>query len=425
MKKPVRCVNIDWLEVHCYEPLLGTLNAAYFRRNGYNVEEREYGTRVYREMFTILDDHGYGLIEVRRNPASQGTLGIHSENECHIRLCNRTCYFDNAADLLQLFLSKHQYYNVRISRVDICLDFSTFDKGDDPTAFVRRYFRHKYAKINQGRISSHGADTWSGQEWNSLSWGAKSSPVYTKLYDKTLELYNPKFNTFGKPYIRQAWLLSGLIDDLDRCTLNGEQVKVWRVEFSLTSAVKNWVRIELDGKAENYQSLRNDLSVYSNRERILLMFMSLARHYFRFKYYEEGKRKDRCPDKILFDWQQSECVYKIGRNDYALRPDSKNINQWAKLLGMLEEYRNVTGNYDTHKAATVVVNAIKDDILTAQQADRFSKEETIFLRRLINIRLAHPEFTYDAAVDLVRDFLNIKDRTLPKSEYNKQEKAVQ
>ena len=183
-----RCVNLDWLELHAYEPIMTSLNADYFRRHGFHVEEREYGTRVYKEMFTLLDEHGYGMIEIRRNPASQGPEGIHKFNECHIRLTNRTCYWDNAAEMLNEFVLKHQYYNVRISRVDICYDFSTFDKGDDPAAFIRRYFKHKYAKINQGRIHSHGEDTWSGQEWNILSWGSKTSPLSTKMYYKTMEL---------------------------------------------------------------------------------------------------------------------------------------------------------------------------------------------------------------------------------------------
>ena len=410
-----RCVNLDWLEVHAYEPIMQPHTAAYFRNKGYHVEEREYGTRVYREMFTILDNHGYGLIEVRRNPASQGTLGIHSENECHIRLTNRTCYFDNAAKLLDEFLTKHGYYNVRISRVDICLDFTAFDKGDDPSSFVRRYFKHRYAKINQGRIHSHGEDTWSGQEWNSLSWGSKSSPVSTKMYDKTLELYNPKFNTFGKPYIRQAWLLSGLIDNLDTCTLKGQSVKVWRVEFSLTSSVRNWVPIEIDGKRHNYQSLQNTLETYYSRDKILVMFASLARHYFRFKYYEEGQRKDRCKDKILFEWKAMEVVYKVGRNDYALGKENKYAKRWSRLLTLLETYRNETGNYDNHKAAQLLINAIKDDCLKDEQANRFSKEEYVFLRRLLSLRLSHPEFSYEASVEFIKQMMQITDRTLPKS----------
>ena len=124
----IRCVNLDWLEVHAYEPPLQPHNAAYFRSRGYVVHEREYGTRVYREMFTLEGSDGEPLLEVRRNPASQGLGGIHAAEECHVRLKNRTCYFDNAAILLLNFLNFHGYTEVRISRIDLCMDFERFDK---------------------------------------------------------------------------------------------------------------------------------------------------------------------------------------------------------------------------------------------------------------------------------------------------------
>lgn len=408
-----RCVNLDWLELHAYEPIMGTLNADYFRRNGYHVEEREYGTRVYKEMFTILDSQGYGMIEIRRNPASQGLGGIHAFNECHIRLTNRTCYWDNAADMLNKFVIKHQYYNVRISRIDLCYDFKTFDKGDDPAAFIRRFLKHKYSKINQGRIHAHGEDTWSGQDWNSLAWGSKTSPVSTKMYDKTMELYNAKLGTYKKPYIRQAWLLCGLIDDIDRCTLNEETQRIWRVEFSLTSAVRNWVPIELDGITKNYQSLQNTLDVYTSRDRILVMFASLAHHYFRFKYYEEGKRKDRCKDKILFEWKDVETTYKVGRPDSALGNGNKLFSQWNRLLTMLEPFRHNLDTDDKRAAFDVVVNAVKDEIMRSNLNNPYSTQELNQLKLLIKLRLDHPEFSYDVAVDLVKHFLRINDNTLP------------
>lgn len=410
-----RCINIDWLELHAYEPLMGILNADYFRRNGYHVEEREYGTRVYREMFTILDSHGYGMIEIRRNPSSQGLHGIHQFNECHIRLTNRTCYWDNAADMLNNFVRKHQYYNVRISRVDICLDFATFDSGDDPAAFIRRFLKHKYSKINQGRIHAHGEDTWSGQDWNSLSWGSKSSPVSTKMYDKTMELLNAKLGTYNKPYIRQAWFLSGLIDDIDRCTLNGEQQRIWRVEFSLMSSVKGWVPIELDGKRYNYQSIRNTLEVYSSRENMIVIFASLAQHYFRFKYYEEGKRKDRCKDKKLFRWREVEQTYKIGKPDTALGLGNKIFEQWNRLLIMLERFRPNLQTTDLQDAYNVMVAAVKDEVMRANLNNPYSTNELNTLKLLMKIRLDHPEFSYDAAMDLVRSFLHINEKTLPTS----------
>ena len=408
-----RCVNLDWLELHAYEPLMGTLNADYFRRKGYHVEEREYGTRVYREMFTILDSHGYGMIEIRRNPSSQGLHGIHQFNECHIRLTNRTCYWDNAADMLNNFVRKHQYYNVRISRVDICLDFATFDSGDDPAAFIRRFLKHKYSKINQGRIHAHGEDTWSGQDWNSLSWGSKTSPVSTKMYDKTMELLNAKLGTYNKPYIRQAWLLSGLIDDIDRCTLNGETQRIWRVEFSLMSSVRGWVPIELDGKTHNYQSIRNTLEVYSSRENMIVIFASLAQHYFRFKYYEDGKRKDRCRDKILFRWREVEQTYRIGSPDTALGPGNKMFEQWNRLLIMLERFRPNLRTTDLQDAYNVMVAAVKDEVMRANLNNPYSTNELNTLKLLMKIRFDHPEFSYDAAMDLVKGFLHINEKTLP------------
>lgn len=407
-----RCINLDWLELHAYEPLLGTLNADYFERHGYRVERREYGTRVYREMFTILDEHGYGMIEIRRNPASQGLHGIHAPNECHIRLTNRTCYWDNAADMLNDFVRKHQYYNVRISRVDICLDFATFDTGDDPAAFIRRYFKHKYAKINQGRITSHGEDTWSGQEWNSLSWGAKTSPVSTKMYDKTMELFQAKLGTYKKPYIRQAWVNCGLIDDIDRCTLNGETQRIWRVEFSLTSAVRGWVPIELDGKQHNYQSIRNTLEVYSTRENMLCIFASLCQHYFRFKYYEEDKRKDRCKDKRLFVWKEIEQTYKIGEPSSVLGTGHKEFDKWNRLLLMLEQFRPNLRTNDLTAAYDIIVNAIKDEVMRSNLLNPYDTKELMILKKMIETRINFPQFSYDVALDYVKKLLNINDKTL-------------
>lgn len=407
-----RCVNLDWLEVHAREPIGSVLNAEYYRAKGLSIREREYGTRVYREMFVIYGTDYEPLLEVRRNPASQGLNGIHDSNECHIRLVNRTCYFDNAAKWLDQFLKSYGYTDVRISRVDICLDFVMFDKGDDPQAFVRRYFRHKYAKINQGRISGHGEDTWTGQEWNSLSWGSKSSAVTTKLYNKTMELYDVKTDSFRKPYIRQAWMLCDLIDDWQRVTKNGEPVQVWRVEFSLRSAVKNWVPIELDGHQGKYQSLRNTLEVYYNRAQMLVMFASLANHYFRFKKYKKGKRKDRCPDKILFDFSGEEITYKIGRPDYAAGSGNTYRQMYARLIAKIRMYQESHNTPEVFKACEVLISSMTEDNLRSDMANPWSREELEFLRSLLRYRTNHGELSVEVCMREVKKLLAITDRTI-------------
>lgn len=407
-----RCVNLDWLEVHAREPVNQPRDATYYMEKGFIVHVRDYGTRVYRQMFVLEGNDGENLLEIRRDPASQGLNGIHDPNECHIRLCNRTCYFDNAAQAFSQFLSEHGYTDIRISRVDICLDFVKFDKGDDPQAFVRRYFRHKYAKINQGRINTHGEDTWTGQEWNSLSWGSKTSAVTTKMYNKTMELHDTKTDTFKKPYIRQAWQLCHMIDNWQRCTLNGEVVYVWRVEFSLRSSVKGWVPIEIDGNPKNYQSLRNTLECYEGRDKLLVMFASLANHYFHFKKYKIGRRKDRCADKILFDFSGTQITYKLSTNDPIAGSGTKLQDRWQQLINKIRAFQSTHPGPEVFKACEVLISTMTEDGERNDLANPWSREELETMRWLMNIRTKHRELDYEAAMKEVKKLLNITNRTI-------------
>lgn len=163
------CVSVDWLEVYCLESNdRYPCNADYFRTKGYFVNERDYGTRQYAEMFTIEDEHGEPWIEIRRNPMSgQSVFSGLNPMSTHIRLVNRHCYFDDAIEKLRNFLTLHDYIFKRIFRIDICRDFEYFDSGDDPAKFCRRYLANKYAKINQCHLSAHGADNWSSFDWES------------------------------------------------------------------------------------------------------------------------------------------------------------------------------------------------------------------------------------------------------------------
>lgn len=408
----IRCVNLDWLEVFAREPAGAKLDSFFYREQNWYVKEREYGTRVYREMFSLCDNIGNVLLEIRRNPFSGGKVGIHDDNECHIRLHNRTCYFDNAAIFLNSFLTKYQYTDVRISRVDVCLDFSVFDYGDEPQAFVRRYFKHVYAKINQGNISSHGADTWSGQDWNSISWGSKSSMVSTKMYNKTKELYDAKQGKFGKPYIREAWFRCGLIDDILKVTKDGEKVDIWRVEFSMKSSVKNWIPIELDGKDKNYYSMKNTLDVYDGREKLLVIFASLAQHYFRFKKFVEGVRKDRCPDKLLFDFSGVQTLYKIGKPDTALGTGELDSYAYQKLQTLVEDYKFRHNGKKLHEACDILLNDLQERIMRSQLEDPWRRQELEELKLLLTLRFNDKSLTYDAAMQEVQRLLAINKKVI-------------
>lgn len=409
--KKTRCVNLDWLEVYVSEPFAAPRNADYFRDCGYVVHEREYGTRIYREMFVLDGKDGQPLLEIRRNPFSIGRVGVLRPEDCHIRLHNRSCYIDGIAGDLQEFLDRHGYTFNRISRVDICLDFETFDRGDDPAAFIRRYFQHRYAKINQGRITGHGQDGWNGQEWNSVSWGSRTSCVTTKIYNKTLELKNEKDGTFKKPYIRQAWLLCGLIDDMQRVARDGKQVDIWRVEFSLQSSVKGWVPLELDGKAKKFQSIRNTLQMYSDRGHLLVMFASLANHYFRFKKFQEGVRKDRCEDKVLFQWTQHQTTYRIENRNLIAAATNTTSSIDARLLRLLLAYQAKTISPEIQKACNMIVARLERSAKLGDVPHSWSEEEISALRLLIKYRTEDPNLSWNFGMALVKQAMGINDNT--------------
>lgn len=402
------------MEVHCREPKDAYLNAQFYMQEGYYVVPRDYGTRVYREMFVIYGEDGKAFIEVRRNPASQGLNGIHDPEECHLRLVNRACYFNHAANKMKEFLEKYHYERIRISRIDICMDFDKFDRGDLPEGFVRKYFKHRYCKINQSNIAGRGADNWTGQEWNSVSWGSKQSQVSTKLYNKTKELYDLRSGTFAKPYILQAWFAAGYIDNLATCTKDGLPVDMWRLEFSLCSPKINWLKIELDGKQRKYQSLKHTLDTYDDRSKLLIMFASLCNHYFHFKYYDANKRKDRCKDKVLFEFNEVEEVYKLQREDYAFTEDSKKDMKWLKLIPLLIDFKNENYDLGIRQSVNTILDRIQWDFEHANLVSPWSEDELREFEAFVQRRIDEEQLSEFILSNEIRKVLNIKERTLHK-----------
>ena len=420
-----RCINLDWLEVCALEPITKPLDADYFRSCGLVVHEREYGSKVWRSIFTIEDSGGHAFLEVRREPKSE----IIAPNITHLRLVNRYCYFEDATDIMQSFMNTHGYEFHHITRVDICLDFEYFDYGDKPREFMRRYIEGKFSKINQANVHAHGTDEWAGRVWNSVSWGAPSSDVGTKFYNKTLELYDPVTKRYGKPYIREAWQATHLVDDMTTMTKRGQDGKlytpeIWRVEFSIRSSVRKWFCIELGGKTRNKQSIRNTLDMYNSKPKLLILFASLAEHYFHFKYlikrykfYEEGHssgyalRKDRCPDKLLFKWKDTQQFYKVEK-EY-ISGNNKPDRQNTRLLGMLKEFRDTTLNSEVKASASVIITYLEDNIAKLDIANNLTRADIVALRLALARHIKHPHLDPAKLIQMAKEELAMRDEIDP------------
>lgn len=338
MKPALKCINLDWLEVFCIED--GCFDAKYFQRLGWCVNEREYGTPLYKEMFTLVNEHGKPFLEIRRNPYSlKENGGIFEKGSCHIRLSNRTLYTYNPIQQLQEFLIKYNYTFKGITRIDVACDQLVFDNGMSPEKLIADYMSGLILKNRNSRINVHGSEKADGRNWNSIKWGSPSSPLSTKIYDKTLELKEAS----DKLYIKDSWVKAGLCDlqkvvyeykdkktgttekrskmvivkagtktEQEREIEDVEEVKIWRVEFSIKSEARNWITID------NKHILSIGLTKFQTRERCLLMFLLLSKwcmNFVKAEYNEDGqqKRKDRCTPIILYSEKNLENTFKPHR----------------------------------------------------------------------------------------------------------------
>lgn len=428
MEPKVRCVNIDWLEVYCLEDLnRWPCDANYFRRCGYFVDERPYGTRQYNQMFTIEDVHGDPWIEIRRDPPSgDSKFSGLDPNSCHIRLVNRTCYYDDCVSQLRDFLAKHDYVFKRIFRIDICYDFEYFDSGDRPDRFARRLVERKFRKVNQCHLAAHSEDTWADYEWQSFNWGNPKSMVSTKFYNKSLELSCLKKD---KPYIRYCWWLCGLVDDpinQTRKMADGSEYKpeIWRVEFSLKSQARNWIVIESqEGKRQKQKRIPHTLELFDTKAKLWDRFEELAYHYFRFKYREyknveqfilqpkvmkgkkkvdlQLKRKDLCQDKQLFKFNMNREFYKVQQLPKASTPDNAD----RILRNRLQLYKLTHFEQDVQQACDVLLNNLtRSEVRRLTQAN--DREEVEILQRVIALKLKYPEEDVMVLVAKIRKLLS-------------------
>ena len=367
----MRILNIDWLEIYCIEQIDEPRDAEFFRKQGFEVIERDYGTPIYKEMFTICDN-GNPYIEIRRNPYSLKSMGgIMQDGSCHIRLCNESCYHDNPIDEMRTFILTYDFVYKSIARIDICLDFNTFDNGWTPQRFINSYMRSNISKVNQTNVSCHGSDNWDGRAFNSLKWGAVTSPISTKLYNKTLEMKQGE----DKSYIRQWWQCGG---DFVGMAIKPEDItgldmtkEVWRLEFSIKAQAQARKR-----KSGNEEKFTLHLFDYDTKEKLWQRFCELYEMYFDFRkkeyVYDEKKqerhlkRKYDCKRIKLFDFSDRCIKYKPTRKPrQKKRPDRIYKIMMNRISDMLNkpkverEYKEAFTtliNYLSYKCNYEVIN---------------------------------------------------------------------
>ena len=413
-----RCVNLDWLEVSCDEDYsLYPCNADFFREQGFFVHERDYGTRVWGEVFTIEDQDGHDWIEIRRAPPSGNSefKGL-TEYSCRLRVVNAQLYVKDCTQRLLAFLVRFNYTFKRIFRIDIAYDFEKFDYGDQPARFARRYIERKFRKINQCKLRVIGDDNWTDFDWESLSWGSQTSMVSTKMYNKSKEL---KTVSKQKTWIPMAWFECGLIDDPINRTKRREdgtiyEPEIWRIEFSMKSKADRWLVIENQGgKHVKKTAIPHTPDMFDSPDKLWQRFQDLAYHYFRFKIAEYNderdkdgnlvpKRKDLCADKRLFRFDADREFHQLDMCVSGGKPDADD----EILLRRLRNYRNKSADTKVRTACDVLIEALETSDLRRYTSKQVWAE-TQALQELLRRRMKMTEKDAIETLEQVKqDFLD-------------------
>lgn len=275
---------VDWLEIYCIERKNIVIEDR-LKSLGYRVEVMPYTTRIYGKILQVYKNKSELYFTICREPLSvkgSGTNGILKEGSCHLKIHNHLLYKSDVGAVALKCCRDAGITPKNISRIDICADFQYFRNGMHPSTLIKGFASEKYLKIGQPRFTLHGTTEKGYNYYNSVLFGSRSSSVYTRFYEKSLEMKEVK----QKDWIIDCWRDLGF--DLD-----GKQV--WRVEFAISGPGRR----NLNKKTAEIKEI--SLSDLSSRDKIRALFISLAKRYFVFTKADTATRKYNQEKLELFE----------------------------------------------------------------------------------------------------------------------------
>lgn len=346
--------NVDWLEFYCQFDRWRDREWIFEHLDWYEMEaeKKPFTTRVYNEVWTITSK-GEEVGTLCCVPLStKDAGGILPSWACQFKFANWVCYNLYLRNIVENTFKALSIKPLHISRVDFCADFQYFECGLRPVHLITGYVRGKYTKVNQPNVRLFGKSK-SQIEYNSVSWGSKSSDIFTRFYDKSLEQVEEVF----KPWIVTQWASRGF--DTERqpqysytkksgCSVEYHfKVPIWRVEFAIHHNGRHYRK---DDEVKEIEW--GDITP----EGIIDKFLSLAYKYFDFRKVEEGKSKYKCEQLKLFPHTDIMQWQRLPNHEASTNRTDVLV---AKRLGQLaKEHPEGSWNNRVLEEAEIVVDTI-------------------------------------------------------------------
>lgn len=273
-------VNPDWVECYCALDLSFShwVDIEKYYVDDFIARRRVYGTRVYEYIFDV-EYKRTPFMTICARPLSRKSLGgIMKDEMCHVKVDNYWLYRDDWYEILIHALRSFRINPIKLSRLDIACDWQFGQCGIAAADVLTGLMKRKYYKIHQPNWRANGTDS-SQLSWHSLAFGSKSSPVFTRFYDKTLEL-----QTTGKDYIRECWKSTGL--NLQR--------HVYRTEFQLTDLGTQVIDVDTG------EQFDITLQECADRQHLAALFFHYAQHYFDIRKAGTAVKRTECKRLEIF-----------------------------------------------------------------------------------------------------------------------------
>lgn len=273
-------VSADWVEVYARLDSLFPewMSCDKYFAGEYKARRRAYGTRVYQFVYDVTKNET-PLMTITCMPLSRRSQGgIMNDDMCHVKIENYWLYRDDWYQVFTHALRSFRINPIRLSRVDIACDWQHGECGLYAGDLLAGLMKRKYLKIHQPSWRANGTDA-AKMSWHSLAFGSKNSPVFTRFYNKTLEL-----QTSGKEYIREGWKNAGM--NLQR--------DVYRTEFQLSDTGREVI------DQETGEQFDITLEQVADRRELAFLFFHYAQHYFDIRKANTATKRTNCTPLQIF-----------------------------------------------------------------------------------------------------------------------------
>jgi hypothetical protein len=231
-------------------------------------------TRQFRIVETLFFKNK-PVATIQRNPHSN----IIDPLTILVKFDNKFLYQNALHIAVSTVLSECNFRIHNISRMDVCIDFTTFIDIRRPETLIRKFASNTVRKLTKSKFTISGMHI-KKNSFEYIRFGSRTSNICYYMYNKTREMAEIKL----KPWIQDLWKLNNMVGKSD----------VWRLEFSI-----NNLNQSIFSKKTGEINIINSINIFEDNNYVELLNALICK-YFRFKCGKIKSNVSRMNELCLF-----------------------------------------------------------------------------------------------------------------------------